>query len=690
MSSDEIRTRVIKPLHILWWLIFLAVQWAAVAQTNSEPRLITRVGDLVRLSPAEASKNHPVRLRAVTTCVVHSSQLLFIADETGGVYVMPAPWPQSLVAGDTVNVSGRSAPGRFSPIVQSATIEITGHQAILPPRRIALEELAFGRYDGQWIEVIGVVRRDQRGEGILELDLAQGSATARVLFFQEASLPELVDSRVRVRGVAGTFYDQEKLSGFGIFLPNTNSLEVLEAPRADPFSAPLRPARRLFWFSPDGETDHRVRVQGTLTHVMGREGYVRDETGSVPILAEEPIVANPGVKIEAVGFLDGSPEPRRLTQVRYRILGTGELPPKRRLEQHRDWGPLQKELVQAEGMVAARASEAAQNTYVIQGPNLAVAVTVPASLQLAEGARVRVSGILQPTAKGDSGTWPTILASAAGVEVLAPPEPAASGGVSRGVVALGFGIGGVSLVFALLLLGAMRGRLAKLGRERSGFETQVQDLRGQLDHSQHERERLGRDLHDHTIQSIYALGLRIDECATTVEQQPAQARNRLQGALADVNRIIRELRSVIMGLESSLIRPQEFRTAIKSLALALGNERSPAIRLDLEQTGIDRLTATEATELVHLTREALSNTIRHAEAQSATVELHQHDGVMRFSVEDDGKGFDTSQPTRPEGLGLRNMARRAERLQARFAVTSAPGRGTKIVLDIPRAKQHGS
>lgn len=677
------------PLVICFWILTASIGMAAEPRP-SEAGAIGRVAEILALPPSEAGKNHAVSLEAVVTCALPASQLLFIADESGGIFVMPTPWPAKLAFGDRVRVTGRTANGRFAPIIQTAHLEIIGQNGSVTPRKIALEELAFGRYDGQWIEVSGVVRRDARKPNFAELEIAQGSSSAKVLLFEQAPLASYVDSRLRLRGVAGTFYHEAKLTGFGIFLPGTNTIELLEPPPADPFAAPLRTAQRLFWYSPAGDPERRVRVSGTLTHVSGKEGYVRDETGSVPFVAEEPIVANPGVRIELVGFLDGSPEPHRLIDAKYRILGGGELPPARRLDHHRDWAALEKELVEVDGIVAAMVSEGGQNTYVISGANLVATLVAPSSTQLAEGSRIRARGILEGYAEKNDSLFPTILASPGGIDVLAPPAPRAGPAQSQRNLAAGVSLAVAGFAFALWQVGARRRHTAKLGKERSGIESQLQDLRGQLDHSQHERERLGRDLHDHTIQSIYALGLRIDECAATVEQQPAQVKSRLSGALQDVNRIIRELRNVIMGLESSLIRPQEFRTALKSLSLALGVERSSAIRLDLEQAGIDRLTPAEATELVHLTREALSNTIRHAEAQSATVRLYLQDGLLRFSVEDDGKGFDTTQPTRPEGLGLRNMARRAERLGARFTVASSPGHGTKIVLDIPRPLAHGS
>jgi signal transduction histidine kinase len=200
------------------------------------------------------------------------------------------------------------------------------------------------------------------------------------------------------------------------------------------------------------------------------------------------------------------------------------------------------------------------------------------------------------------------------------------------------------------------------------------------------RERLGRDLHDNIIQSIYAVGLKLEDCRHSLTDSN-RLDSRLKSALTEINDVIRELRNVLGGLESNTIQPKEFRTALKSLALTLGHEKSNRFRLELDQSAIDALNPTQATELIHIAREAVSNSVRHGEAQTTTVSLTPLEDQIRFSIEDDGKGFDP-QRTDHTGYGLRNMAKRAENLGAKFTIHAQNGVGTRIVLDIPKQKQH--
>jgi signal transduction histidine kinase len=97
----------------------------------------------------------------------------------------------------------------------------------------------------------------------------------------------------------------------------------------------------------------------------------------------------------------------------------------------------------------------------------------------------------------------------------------------------------------------------------------------------------------------------------------------------------------------------------------------------------------QATELVHSAREAISNSVRHGKAQMTTISLHSLEQQLQFTIDDDGCGF-KSHEIQEKGFGLRNMAKRAESIGAKFTFASAEGTGTRIVLDIPKQKQHFS
>src|SRR5688500_16481524 len=168
---------------------------------------------------------------------------------------------------------------------------------------------------------------------------------------------------------------------------------------------------------------------------------------------------------------------------------------------------------------------------------------------------------------------------------------------------------------SLVLLGllwASRKNAAAIDAVVAANTEQLESLQKEVTQLRESRERLARNLHDHIIQSIYAVGLNLEDSRQTLSDR-AKTESRIKSALVEINDVIREVRNVILGLETSTIQPQEFRTALKSLALTSGHTDSTRIRLNLDQDALDLLTGAQATELVHIAREAMSNSIRHGQ-----------------------------------------------------------------------------
>ena len=96
----------------------------------------------------------------------------------------------------------------------------------------------------------------------------------------------------------------------------------------------------------------------------------------------------------------------------------------------------------------------------------------------------------------------------------------------------------------------------------------------------------------------------------------------------------------------------------------------------------EALDARQSMHLLQIAREAMSNSLRHAQARSTVVSLKRQNGRVRLEVRDNGLGFEQgARATR--GHGLRNIAARASELGAGSQVLSAPGQGTRVVVEIP-------
>jgi signal transduction histidine kinase len=89
--------------------------------------------------------------------------------------------------------------------------------------------------------------------------------------------------------------------------------------------------------------------------------------------------------------------------------------------------------------------------------------------------------------------------------------------------------------------------------------------------------------------------------------------------------------------------------------------------------------------LYRIAQEALNNTLKHAGAQQVGVSLTQEEGLLRLVVRDDGCGFEPGAVNSGGGMGLQNMRERAAQLGGKLELTSAPGAGTTLEVEVPYA-----
>jgi signal transduction histidine kinase len=678
-------------LRLLKKLLFLlALCLGPMVSGQPSTAVLTNCLDVLNLSPERARENRPVRVRGTVTTYIPGSHLCFVQDESAGIYIQPSPWPKELNIGEVVEVTGVSAEGRFSPIIHMGVIRPTGEKRALLPRRVSIEELNTGRFDCQYVEVQGVLQK-VAADNVIELEIAVGGSRCVVLIFSGNNAPtNAVDSLVRVRGVAGTRYAGDRLSGFGIFLQDTSYLEILKT--GPPlFTQPVRSLGKLAWYSAEGSVDHRVRVQGTVSLSWpGESFFVQGEGGSLrvaPVNAKE--MPRAGDLVDAIGFVRNPTGPgTALAHALWKKIGSTNTPgakPMRITDLLAN--PPDGQFVSAEGELMSLSATGSGSIAILHDEGQVVRAfckeAIPPDYLRS---RVLVTGVLTtPPGTAENSTEHCLwLGATSNVTVLRNAvQPVAKKGSDLLLAAAAT----IALIFAAFLWASNK-RAQQIGDAARVTTDQLRAVEKEVAQLKDGRERLGRDLHDHIIQSIYAVGLNLEDTRQTLSD-PGKTDNRIKTALSEINDVIRELRNVILGLESNTIQPKEFRTALKSLALTLGHAESSRIRLDIDQEALEALSPVQATELIHVAREAMSNSIRHGQAETTTLGLHTHQDWLRFTVEDDGNGFDPK-GAEPKGYGLRNMAKRAEDLGAKFTITAQEGLGTRIVLDIPKQKQHFS
>jgi len=209
-------------------------------------------------------------------------------------------------------------------------------------------------------------------------------------------------------------------------------------------------------------------------------------------------------------------------------------------------------------------------------------------------------------------------------------------------------------------------------------EREAEELRALM----RERQRIAEDLHDGIIQSIYATGLVVQEGLRLLEdRREAAARACLQEAGAQLDTVIRDVRSYVTGLQPKGLDGEGLSRALGDVAKGLELNALATVEVDTAPNVEDALTPQMTRELFHIGREALANVVKHARGAHATVSLSGASGLVSLRIEDDGCGFST-EATR-SGRGLRNIEERVRRLGGRLAVESAIGQGTRITVDVP-------
>lgn len=230
--------------------------------------------------------------------------------------------------------------------------------------------------------------------------------------------------------------------------------------------------------------------------------------------------------------------------------------------------------------------------------------------------------------------------------------------------------------------GATRSFVAIVRDVRERLETEErlwqaqQELRLVEDH-----ERIARDLHDTVIQQLFASGMTLQGASTRIKE-PAVA-DRVAAVVDDLDRTIREIRSVIFGLQTLGTATGGRRTEI--LEIAAENRAilgfAPRVRFD---GPAETITDDIASHLLPTLREALANVARHADASSVAVTIEVGDRVV-MRVDDNGVGIPerTIATGNGNGNGLRNMVERATHLGGCCTVRARPEGGTTIEWSVP-------
>jgi signal transduction histidine kinase len=196
-----------------------------------------------------------------------------------------------------------------------------------------------------------------------------------------------------------------------------------------------------------------------------------------------------------------------------------------------------------------------------------------------------------------------------------------------------------------------------------------------------ERHRIGMDLHDGAIQSLYGLALMLEDAADRTKKEPESAREMVLRAVDRLNAAIADLRSYVLGLRPVRGSDRPLTESLPTLAEQARSNALLNVDVAVSDAAAAALDGVGREAAFYIAADALANIARHARAQRASLRLSLEDDHVTLEITDNGVGFDYARAT--EGHGLRNMRERAFAVGGQLQVESAPGSGSRLRFKVP-------
>jgi len=198
-----------------------------------------------------------------------------------------------------------------------------------------------------------------------------------------------------------------------------------------------------------------------------------------------------------------------------------------------------------------------------------------------------------------------------------------------------------------------------------------------------DRQRIGRELHDGTIQAIYGAGLVIENAVSFMRDDPDNAEKMFRGAMSHLNTTISDIRRYIFELSDG---EGQLAEALGMLVSDLREQSGMDLEYRLEGH-IPRYPAELRNHLLQIAREALTNAIKHSNAEQIVLSLRGEQDALILVVTDNGRGLPPSGAFRLGGRGVPNLRTRASMLNGMIRVANRPGGGVVVEMIIPHGEK---
>ncbi|WP_438480577.1 sensor histidine kinase [Oleiharenicola lentus] len=688
--------------------------WSFAAAPESAA--LTTATQVRALAVDEARRALPVRLRGIFMGAADPEGIAFVVqDETEGIYVQgPGEQVAGLVRGDLLEIVGVTDPGGYAPYVVAHTVRKVGHGRIPDPIQVTLDDLNTGQLDARWVEFTGIVRSvELKAPGDLpppppgtryapaegpartggqkfKMTLAVGGARVVVQIDQDISPADHIGTEVRVRGLCFNLHNSNRqfVRPF-VQIPRGVDI-VVEKPSPEmSFDGEPQPVASLLQFAQlSGDRGQRVHVRGTVVHhELGTALWIRDHDRGLRVETTQRHPLHPGDEVDVVGFPALGEYSPIIEDAVFRRRGAGPAPAPQQLDKAARVPQHDADLVQLQARlndVRLFADSVAlvldwQGTSVRVRMHLAEKDSVPLAWQ--PGSIVQVSGICTVVADTGSplgGLWDPrsfqlLLRSPADLAVIQPPpwwSPSRIVYVLSGFLALAIGA-------AAVVMFVSRRRLREQEHRRAMAETEFTAILS-------ERNRLAREIHDTLSQSLGAISVQLELTRAHADGISPPARQLLASAHKLTRAALTEARDSIWNMRSHVLEKGDLAEALRGILQQLTDGTGVTPRFQTE--GLRRrLPPTIENNLLRIGQEAITNACKHARPSCIEVKLAFEARSAHLMVKDDGVGFVREVRTNASqrSFGLVGIVERAELLGGTAAITSVPGEGTRVVVNVP-------
>lgn len=666
-----------------------------IARNFSTKDLLTTAAQVRRLKPDQARLGIPVKITGVVIAAFHESLLL--QDASGGVYISLAARESSRqpVVGQFLEITGRTAPGDFSPVVYADSAKLLGSAAMPEPIRPSWDQIINGSLDAEYVEIHGVVIAYSEAE--LRLLTPDGNVTINAT--DQLPLPQiptsaleggsLVGSVVRMRGGFKTDWDpQTRKIKVGSFFLYPATVEVEELAPRDLFSLPTSRATDLLWFDARASALQRTKVAGQVIFTRPGEFFLLDgQTGMRVLAAQEQTLQN-GDLVEAVGFPQlGGPAPI-LQEAQVRKTGHAPRPEpvvvssEDLLNHNHD-----STLVQVQALVVSDALQMDRRILELKAGPLHFLATLRVEGEskklLLPGSLVQLIGVYssatEDLAHENLGAFELLVNNAMDISILQQPPWWTVRRAITVAATLAGGLG-ITLIWIILLRNRIAERTAQLRKE-------IEERHRVEQHRimEQERTRVAQDLHDELGQGLTQVGI-----LGSLAKNPSVT-TELKNLYLD--QLSEAARTLVTGLDEIVWAVNPKYDSVASLAsyYALFAQRflnlaGIACRFDTVDELPNFPMASQLRHGIFLAfKEALNNVVRHSGATEVRLGITVNQDQLMISIADNGCGFEAGAGT-PGSDGVTGLHERLKKLGGRCVINSHERKGTTVEFSLALGK----